>query len=137
MNTPKIKARYDVHDSLQLFLQSPCSGLESRLQSLEAVAITAFLITLIPGHPNQARLGTEVPWDILFPTFCCMLIHHAALVVNWPIPSLALIDLILIFLEISGWLQAFPLPIGLSPFGGESTYSRRYSMLLAFHLASL
>ncbi|KAF7357204.1 Short-chain dehydrogenase/reductase family protein [Mycena sanguinolenta] len=87
---------------LSSFLFSPHARVWNlRLLLLETVAVITFLITTIASVEGRHYSLFYLPWDILFPALCCILIHHAAFVVNWPIPSLALIDLILIFLEIS------------------------------------
>ncbi|KAJ6483130.1 hypothetical protein C8R45DRAFT_1000653 [Mycena sanguinolenta] len=74
---------------------------------LETVAVIAFLIPTIPSEPGSEELLFYLPWDILFPTLSCILIHHASFVINWRIPGLALIDLILLFLEICGLAAGF------------------------------
>ncbi|KAF7357203.1 Short-chain dehydrogenase/reductase family protein [Mycena sanguinolenta] len=80
-----------------------------RLLLLVTLTAIAFLITTIPSAAQERYSSPTIymPWAILLPTLCCIVIHHAAFVIHWPIPSLAVIDLILLFFELCGLAAGF------------------------------
>ncbi|KAJ7850226.1 hypothetical protein B0H13DRAFT_2284852 [Mycena leptocephala] len=72
-----------------------------RVLVLETIAACVLLAPTL----SDSRLSGQLyylPWDILFPTFGFILVHHLSFVFDWPMPCLAIIDLIFIFLEVCG-----------------------------------
>ncbi|KAJ6497336.1 hypothetical protein C8R45DRAFT_1211256 [Mycena sanguinolenta] len=91
------------------FLFSPHSRVWNlRLLLLETLGISAFLAITFPSDvPNQVDPSFYLPWHILFPTLAFIFIHHVIFVVNWPIGGLAIVDMILNYLEVCAVAAGF------------------------------
>lgn len=89
-----------------------------RVLVVEIIAVCVFLVLVLPSGLDPSLY---LPWEILFSTFGFILVHHLSLYVclcliisifrltgmdgsvfDWPMPCLAIIDLILIFIEVCG-----------------------------------
>ncbi|KAF8140878.1 hypothetical protein K438DRAFT_1879236 [Mycena galopus ATCC 62051] len=81
-----------------------------RLLLLETIGVAAFLGATLSPDLQALSCGETVcylPWYLLFPTFGFILLHHLGFIIDWPIPGLALIDLIMIFIEACGIAAGF------------------------------
>ncbi|KAF7350849.1 hypothetical protein MSAN_01647000 [Mycena sanguinolenta] len=93
---------------LSTFLFSPHARVWNlRLLLLGTLGVCAFLAVAFPSEKPQPMIPFfYLPWQILFPTLSCIFIHHVIFVINWPF-CLAIVDLILNFLEIGGITVGF------------------------------
>ncbi|KAJ6497329.1 hypothetical protein C8R45DRAFT_1128954 [Mycena sanguinolenta] len=80
-----------------------------RLLLLVTLGGSAFLAVTLPTAVGEELF--TLPFKILLPTFGCILLHHVGFIINWPIPGLAIIDLILVFFETCGIAAGFHLMI--------------------------
>ncbi|KAF7350850.1 hypothetical protein MSAN_01647100 [Mycena sanguinolenta] len=98
---------------LPSFLFSPHARVWNlRLLLLGTLGLSGFLVaTLSSAGAEYSSPGRPLisPYPILLPTFGCMFLHHLGLIINWPIPRLAIVDLILVFLESCGITVGFHL----------------------------
>ncbi|KAJ7095045.1 hypothetical protein C8R44DRAFT_989592 [Mycena epipterygia] len=78
-----------------------------RVLVLETIAACVLLALALPSDPTFDEPIFYLPWEILFPTFGFILVHHLSFVFDWPMPCLAIIDFILIFLEVCGMAAGF------------------------------
>ncbi|KAJ7314947.1 hypothetical protein DFH08DRAFT_424332 [Mycena albidolilacea] len=93
-----------------LLFSAPARVWNLRLLLLETIGLSTFLIITFPFRFSASvSLGQSfyLPWEVLFSTFGLVLLHHVGFVRNWPIPSLAVVDLVFLLIEAIGITAGF------------------------------
>ncbi|KAJ7822271.1 hypothetical protein B0H14DRAFT_1323976 [Mycena olivaceomarginata] len=96
-----------------------------RLLLLETIGLSTFLIITFPfGSGYSFSSGTHfyLPWEVLFSTFGLILLHHVGFVRNWPIPSLAVVDLVFLLIEAIGITAGFFFVSSWNDFEGSQIF---------------
>ncbi|KAJ7684092.1 hypothetical protein DFH06DRAFT_1288514 [Mycena polygramma] len=77
-----------------------------RVLVLEIIVVCGLLVLAL-RELEYGRHTLVLASDILFSTFGFILIHHLSFVLNWSMPCLAILDLMLIFFEVWGIASGF------------------------------
>ncbi|KAJ7173632.1 hypothetical protein C8R46DRAFT_1255974 [Mycena filopes] len=112
--------------TLSDFLFSPTARVWNfRLLLLEVIAVWLFMGVEF-GFQSETHLG-QLPVLIWYPTFGFILLHHIAFLFEWPVPGLALLDGVLILLEICGLAAGFAVLVHLNEFDPDFISGPRFN----------